>query len=160
MNARPRVGYYFTGKPKEVDIGNYLRSIKVGEIKSRPIVIKEATSVYDAVVTLFLEDVGTLFIVDEKGLLQGVASRKDFLKTCLGSSDLHKMPVGVIMTRMPNIIITYPEENVLEVAHKIIEYEVDCLPVVREERPERLEVVGRITKTNLARVLVSLGGQI
>ena len=52
---------------------------------------------------MFLEDVGTLFVVDESSLLTGVLSRKDLLRTSLGNNELDKIPVHVIMTRMPNI---------------------------------------------------------
>lgn len=159
LHARPRVGYFYAGKTQETLIAETLKKIKVRDFKSRPAVIKEATSVYDALVALFLEDVGTLYVVEEGSILLGVVSRKDFLKCTMGGADLQKMPVGIIMTRMPNIITTTLDETIVEVSHKIIEYEVDSLPVVRETAGEKLEVVGRVTKTNLARVLVALGGR-
>ncbi|GAB6179033.1 hypothetical protein JCM14036_03520 [Desulfotomaculum defluvii] len=65
--------------------------------------VPENCTVYDAVVTMFLEDVGTLYVVREGGLLEGVVSRKDLLKTTLGEHDINKLPLGVIMTRMPNV---------------------------------------------------------
>ena len=46
-------------------------------------------------------------------------------------------------------------------AKKIIDREIDSLPVVRtfidSKGNEHLEVIGRITKTNLARLFVELG---
>ncbi|RQD78509.1 MAG: transcriptional regulator [Candidatus Syntrophonatronum acetioxidans] len=158
LEARPRVGYYYAGKNSNSLMSTNLRRIKVKEIKGLPVVVKEDTSVYDAIVLLFLEDVGSLFIVEEGGFLAGIVSRKDFLKSCMGGADLQKMPVGVIMTRMPNVICIDPEDSVLEAAMKIIEYQIDSLPVVREEK-EGLKVVGRVTKTNLTRLLVELGGE-
>ncbi len=155
IDARPRVGYFFTGNFQN-ELGELLKGITVGEIKSRPIIIKESISVYDAVVTLFVEDVGTLFVVDEEGFLLGVVSRKDFLKTALGGGDLHKMPVGVVMTRMPQVHFVREEETVLQAARRIMEHEVDSLPVVREMGKRGLKAVGRVTKTNLARLLVDL----
>ena len=59
-------------------------------------------------------------------------SRKDLLKTALGGADLTKMPVTVIMTRLPHIITINQEEHMLEAAQKIIDHEVDALPVVKE----------------------------
>lgn len=159
LNARPRVGYFYAGKSQDTLIAETFRKIKVRDFKSRPIVIRESVSVYDAIVTLFLEDVGTLFVVEDNGILHGVVSRKDFLKCTMGKADLQKMPVGVIMTRMPNIITTTMDESILDVSHKIIEYEVDSLPVVKENKDGSLEVMARVTKTNLARVLVALGGK-
>ncbi|RQD75469.1 MAG: transcriptional regulator [Candidatus Syntrophonatronum acetioxidans] len=158
LEARPKVGYYYAGKNANSLMAKTLRKIKVREIKGLPVVVKEDTSVYDAIVLLFLEDVGTLFIVEEGGFLAGIVSRKDFLKGCMGGADLQKMPVGVIMTRMPNVICVDPEDSVLDAAMKIMEYQIDSLPVVRKEK-EGLKVVGRITKTNLTKLLVELGGE-
>ncbi len=157
IDARPRVGYYYAGRELTGLVADLLKRIRVGEIKSRPVMIKETTSVYDAIVTLFLEDVGTIYVVDDEGLLQGVVSRKDFLKTALGAADLHKIPVAVIMTRLPHLHMVLEEESVYEVVRRIVEFEVDSLPVVRIAGDNRFRVVGRVTKTNLARLLVDLG---
>lgn len=161
LEARPRVGYYYTGDKRDSLVTETIRSIRVKDIKSIPIVIHEKTSVYDAVVTMFTEDVGTLFVVGDEGVLEGVVSRKDFLKVALGSSNLHSIPVSVIMTRMPNIITTTNEETAFMAASKIIDHEIDSLPVVRtfmdSQGREHLEVIGRITKTNLAKLFVELG---
>ncbi|HHX95209.1 MAG TPA: helix-turn-helix transcriptional regulator [Clostridia bacterium] len=161
LEARPRVGYYYTGDKRQSLIAETIKNIRVKDVKSIPIVIDEKTSVYDAVVTMFTEDVGTLFVVGDEGVLEGVVSRKDFLKIALGGSDLHSIPVNVIMTRMPNVITTTNEETVYMAAKKIIDREIDSLPVVRtfidSKGNEHLEVIGRITKTNLARLFVELG---
>ncbi|NLM46639.1 MAG: helix-turn-helix transcriptional regulator [Firmicutes bacterium] len=155
IEARPRVGYFYVGR-ESTEITKILSRIKVGEIKSHPIVIREKTSVYDAIVTLFLEDVGTLYVVNEEGFLQGVVSRKDFLKTALGGADLHKIPVGVIMTRMPQLHMITEDENILDVVKSLCEHEIDSLPVVRRQGENKYKVVGRVTKTNLTRLLLEL----
>lgn len=150
------MGYTYAGNVP-TGVFEAIKDLRAGDIKSRPIVIREHVSVYDAIVMLFLEDVGTLFVVDEEGILQGVVSRKDFLKTALAGGNMHKMPVGVIMTRMPQIHTVLEEETVLEAAHRICENEVDSLPVVRRHGDNGYRVVGRLTKTNLARLLMELG---
>lgn len=161
LEARPRVGYFFSGKSPNRIVAQRLRKVKVGDIKSLPVVVQEGCSAYDAVVTMFLEDCGTLFVVDEEGCLQGVVSRKDLLKTCLGGKDLQSLPVGVLMTRKPNIAVTEPDETVWQAAKKLVAHEVDALPVVRmvsrADRPEGLEVIGRFSKTNVTRLFVELG---
>ncbi|OAT85915.1 helix-turn-helix transcriptional regulator [Desulfotomaculum copahuensis] len=159
LEARPRVGYYFSGKTPGSVLAEKLHNIKVGEIKSVPVVVPEQCSVYDAVVTMFIEDVGTLIVVREGGLLEGVISRKDLLKTTLGGQDIHKLPVGVVMTRMPNVITVEPDDSVWLAAKRLITHEVDALPVVRPVRDDAgsLEVVGRLSKTNIARLFVELG---
>jgi DeoR family transcriptional regulator, catabolite repression regulator len=156
IDARPRVGYFFAGGNTPAVVGDVFKNITVGEVKSRPIMIREHTSVYDAIVTLFLDDVGTMFVVNEAGFLQGVVSRKDFIKTALGGANLHKIPVAMIMTRLPNIHMVTEEETMLDVARRIMEYEVDSLPVVRVTDDKNYKVVGRVTKTNLARMIVEL----
>jgi len=161
LEARPRVGYFYSGKKPGRMLADKLHQVLVGEIKSVPVVVPEKCTVYDAVVTMFIEDVGTLFAVREGGYLEGVISRKDLLKFTLGGQDINKLPVGVIMTRMPNVVYVEPEDSVWEAARKLIIHEVDALPVVREFKGENgmtvLEVIGRISKTNITRLFVELG---
>lgn len=161
LEARPRVGYYYTGKSPANLIAEAMQGIKVGDIKAVPVVIRNTATLYDAVVAMFLEDVGTLFVVKEGGYLDGVISRKDLLKTTMGGSDIHNIPIGVIMTRMPNLITTTPDEPALVAAKKLSFREVDALPVVKVvttvSGEEELEVVGRITKTTITRLFVELG---
>lgn len=160
LEARPRVGYYYSGKSPERVVAEKLKKIKVGEVKSVPNVVNENCSVYDAIVAMFIEDVGTLIVVNDKGRLEGIISRKDFLKSTLGGQDIHKLPVGVIMTRMPNVVCALPEDSVWLAARRLLTHEVDCLPVVRpmpESGDEGMEVIGRFTKTNIARLFVELG---
>jgi len=134
---------------------------KVADYKAHPIVIQKSSSVYDAIVQLFLEDVGTLYAVDEKGHLAGVISRKDLLRSALGNRNLDDLPVSVIMTRMPNIVMIKPEETLLEAAKKMIENHIDSLPVVKEtdEYPHTYMVIGRITKTTITRAYLEITEQ-
>lgn len=161
LEARPRVGYFHSGKKPGRVLAEKLHQVKVGEVKSVPVVVPEKCTVYDAVVTMFIEDVGTLFVVREGGFLEGIVSRKDLLKTTLGGQDIHKLPLGVIMTRMPNIIYAEPDESVWEAASKLINHEVDALPVVKANAQEDsamvFEVIGRFSKTNITRLFVELG---
>nr|WP_281273778.1 helix-turn-helix transcriptional regulator [Biomaibacter acetigenes] len=160
LDARPRVGYFFSGKPARNIISEKINNIKVDEIKAVPVVIKEGSSVYDAIVTLFLEDVGTLFVVQEDGSLVGLVSRKDLLKIAIGNADIHKIPVGVIMTRMPNLITVTPEESAYDAAQKIVDHQVDALPVVKiEQEGDKIKyrVVGKVTKTTITKLFVELG---
>lgn len=161
LEARPRVGYFYSGKSPSRVVAEKLHGVPVGAVNSVPVVVPENCSVYDAIVTMFIEDVGTLFVVKEGGLLEGVISRKDFLKITLGGQDINKLPVGVLMTRMPNIVTTSPEESIWLASKKLITHEVDALPVVRKVvlsgAGEGLEVVGRLSKTNITRFFVELG---
>ena len=80
------------------------------DYQSIPVVVNENVSVYDAIVTMFLEDVGTLFVVDQNLILVGVLSRKDLLRASIGKQELTTLPVNIIMTRMPNITMCSRED--------------------------------------------------
>lgn len=156
LEARPRVGYTYAGKEAKNLFADYLRRFTVGEVKAVPAVIREDSSVYDAIVTLFVEDVGTLFVIDEEGFLQGALSRKDLLKAAIGGSDLLRIPVAVIMTRMPHLVTVEPDLDVVSAAKKIVDYQIDALPVVRSVEGDKLKVIGKITKTTLVRLLAEV----
>lgn len=159
LEARPKVGYIYSKKPSYSLIYDYIRNIKVADIMSNPVVVDEGTSIYDAIVHLFLNDVGTLF-VQNNGCLIGAASRKDFLKIAMGGTDIHKVPVGIIMTRMPNIVYIEKEDSAYLAAQRIIEHEVDSLPVVErvfDGSKEAFTIVGKVSKTNITRLFVKLG---
>lgn len=159
LGARPRVGYYYTHKTPSDYIATILGNIQISDAHSLPVVIRENCSVYNAIVTMFTEDVSTIMIVSEGGFLEGVVSRKDLLKASMGDRNLTELPVKVAMTRMPNIIVTTPDEPVLDAAKKLLNHQVDALPVVKVvvvDKTEKLQVVGRFTKTNITRLFVQL----
>ncbi|MCX7694544.1 MAG: helix-turn-helix transcriptional regulator [Caloramator sp.] len=160
LEARPKVGYLYSKRSNNSLLFEAIRDIKVSEIKSKPAIVSEDTTIYDAIVQLFLNDAGTIFIVNN-GYLTGAVSRKDFLKIAMGNSDMHKVPVGIIMTRMPNIITVTDEDLAFDAAKKIIEHEVDSLPVVekviQEDGKELYKITGKVSKTNITKLFVKLG---
>lgn len=155
LDARPRVGYFYSGKKPGQDITDTMNNMKVKDFQSIPVVVREDVSVYDAISQMFLDDVGTLFVVDKNSFLTGVLSRKDLLRTSLGSQNLTAIPVHIIMTRMPNITYCVKNESLIQAAHRLINQQIDALPVV-DEQPEGFKVVGRLTKTNITRAFLSL----
>ena len=155
LDARPRVGYFYSGKRPVQSVADSMTGMKVRDFQSIPVVVEENISVYDAICQMFLEDVGTLFVVDQSSFLTGVLSRKDLLRTSLGNNELEKIPVHVIMTRMPNITYCEKQDTLLHAAKKMIDQQIDSLPVVNDNG-EGLEVVGRITKTNITAAFLSL----
>jgi DeoR family transcriptional regulator, catabolite repression regulator len=155
LDARPRVGYFYTGKSGAQLLTENLQKLRVKDYQSIPVVVNENVSVYDAIVTMFLEDVGTLFVVDQSSLLVGVLSRKDLLRASIGKQELTTIPVNIIMTRMPNITMCEKEDLLIDIAKKLIEKQIDALPIVKETE-KGFEVIGRITKTNLTKAFVAL----
>jgi DeoR family transcriptional regulator, catabolite repression regulator len=158
LDARPRVGYFYTGKSGTQLLTENLQKIYVKEYQSIPVVVNENISVYDAICTMFLEDVGTLFVVDQNTILVGVLSRKDLLRASIGKQELSTIPVNIIMTRMPNITMCEREDLLIDIAKKLIEKQIDALPVVRKTE-NGFEVIGRLTKTNITKAFVALGDE-
>lgn len=159
LGARTRVGYFYSGKTITTLLVENIKKIKVGDVQSVPVVLSQTQTVYDAIATLFLEDVGTLFIINDEGYLEGVVSRKDLLKGLLGDNRAQDMPISIIMTRMPNVHYITENDDVMEAAKRINDYEIDSLPVVEVIKNgdlEKLKVVGRFSKTNITRIFVEL----
>ncbi|OXS80435.1 helix-turn-helix transcriptional regulator [Domibacillus enclensis] len=155
LDARPRVGYFYTGKSGTQLLTESVMKLFVRDYQAVPVVVKEQSTVYDAIVTMFLEDVGTLFVVDESFCLSGILSRKDLLRASIGKQDLNSLPVNIIMTRMPNVAVCERDDLLLDVAKTLLDKQIDCVPVVKKTGKGQ-EVVGRVTKTTITRAFVSL----
>ena len=161
LDAKPKVGYVYLGKGQNTRILENISKVLAGEIMSKPVTVSEETTVYDAIVFLFLNDVGTLFI-ESDGALVGAVSRKDFLKNAIGGTDINKVPVGVIMTRMPNVICGFADDSAYDLAKKIIEHEIDSIPIVEKietssKEKVKFKIIGKISKTNITKLFVKLG---
>lgn len=161
LEARPRVGYFYKEERARSPIAERMRQLRVGDFKAIAAAVKENISIYDAVVSMFTNNVGSLIVIGDNRELRGMVSRKDILKASLGKIELHQVPIGVIMTRMPNIVMVTSDESVLDAARKLVQHQIDTLPVVEnyinEEGNEIYEVVGRFTKTNITNLFVDLG---
>ncbi len=160
LDARPKVGYFYSGVSDINLVGNKLKDKKVEEIMSMPSLVKKDTSIYDVIVTMFLSDVGSVFIIDEENHLSGIVSRKDLLKATIGGGDINKIPIGMIMTRTPNVVTINQEESIVDAAKKIIEHEVDSIPVIEADENDnsKSKVIGRISKTNITKLFLDIAG--
>jgi CBS domain-containing protein/biotin operon repressor len=158
IDAKPKVGY-FLGKvmTSEGWQSERLMNLKVKDVMNRPVVISESATVNDAVISLFVENTGFLTVTDEQGALTGMVSLKDLLKVTLGNANAAAIPINMVMTRLPRVVLVSPEDPVLEAAKKMLEHQVGGMPVVvLQGDRNRYEVVGRITKTSMAQLLVDL----
>ncbi len=158
LDARPKVGYFYSGKSDINVFSQEAEKYLVEDVMKMPVVVTEESTIYDAIVTLFLEDIGTIYVV-ANNYLSGVVSRKDFLKTLMGGGDMNKMPVGMIMTRMPNLATVTKGETIIEAANRIVENEVDSLPVVEVleiNGKERLKIIGKVSKSTITELFVTL----
>jgi len=60
------------------------------------------------------------------------------------------------MTRLAKIVYCYKNDRFIEAVRKIVEYDVDCLPIVVEEGYNKLKVIGRISKTSISKYILEL----
>ena len=135
---------------KGYSYNNKCTTIKVRDCMSPQNSIDIRTSVYDAIIHLFNYDLGTLVVVENEKLV-GIISRKDLLKAALNKKNIEKTPVSMIMTRMPNIVHCFEDDNIKEAIEKLIKHGIDSLPVLRKEKG-KLSLVGRFTKTNVTKL--------
>lgn len=130
---------------------NTKKKTKIGEAMSLSRGFDSTKSVYEAIVYMFANDVGSIFITEEENVLVGVVSRKDLLKASLGNKNLEKLPIHMVMTRMPNLIYVSEEDSIKVAAEKIMKHEIDSLAVVKQDG-EKCRLVGRFSKTNIAKL--------
>jgi DeoR family transcriptional regulator, catabolite repression regulator len=162
LDAKPKVGYFLGNSVSHARSDERgLAGLKVKDVQSLPVIIRDNATVNDAVVMLFVENVGNLMVCDERGMLLGIISRKDLLKVTLGNPGAPTMPVSLVMTRQ-NLVTVTPDTTVVEAARKMVHHEVDSLPVLSgaapDGQPENGEIVGRITKSTMTKLLADLHG--
>jgi len=158
IDAKPKVGY-FLGKvmTTEGQQSERFMKLKVKDVMNRPVVIEESATVNDAVISLYVENTGFLTVTDDQGAITGMVSLKDLLKVTIGNPNAATIPISMVMTRLPRVVLVSPEDTVLAAAKKMLDHQVGGMPVVsRSEDGSRLEVVGRLTRTNMIQVLVSM----
>ena len=160
LDARPKVGYFYTGVSQINLLGNDIKEKKVEDMMGMPVVVKKDVRLYDVIVEMFLSDVGSIFIIDDQENLCGVVSRKDLLKATIGGLDINKMPIGMVMTRTPNVVTVEREDSIVLAARKIIEHEIDSIPVVDTDKDNHtMKVIGRISKTNITKLFLEIAGE-
>ena len=103
IDARPKLGYFFTGNKEQDLLAKAITDITIDSCLSTPVIVNTQTSAYDAIIAMFTEDVGTVFVAADN-ILAGVVSRKDLLKTAMGTNDLNALPVTMVMTPASKII--------------------------------------------------------
>ena len=158
LDARPKVGYFYSGVSGINLMSNKIKDKKVEDMMSMPVLVKKSLSIYEVIVTMFLSDVGSIFIIDDNENLCGIVSRKDLLKATIGSNDINNMPIGMIMTRMPNVVTINKNDDIILAAKKIIEHEVDSIPVIEHDDHDnnKVKVIGRMSKTNITKLFLEL----
>lgn len=147
LAARPKVGYVYRGENQAGVDYKTLYDHPISTIMQPAAVIKDNATLQDAISKLFLQDVGSLYVVDASERLVGVISRKDLLRASFNNANPSSILASVIMTRMPNIVTVTADMKVNEVGQLLLKHKVDSLPVVDKDSPQT--VIGKITKNRL-----------
>ncbi|WEG72931.1 helix-turn-helix transcriptional regulator [Vagococcus intermedius] len=155
LDARPKVGYIYSGQTIEPLLYEKLFYLKVKEIMVPPVFIKHTTSIQDAITDLFMHDTGSLYVIDDDADFVGLVSRKDLLRATLNNSAIGTTPIAMVMSRMPNIISISADERVIDAGYLIMNHQVDSLPVV--EKQDSSKVIGKISKSKLMNHFIASG---
>jgi len=70
------------------------------------------------------------------------------------------MPIGMIMSRMPNIVYVFDNDSAYDAVVKLITHEIDSIPVVEpfkdSDGKEQFKITGKVSKTNMTKLLYDL----
>jgi acetoin utilization protein AcuB len=126
-----------------------------------PIIIREDTSLDDALRIMRENKVRRLPVLDKKGKLVGIVSEKDLLyaspspATTLSVWEIHgllaRIKVKELMTK--NVVTVCEDCPIEEAARVMVDNKIGGLPVVRGD-----QLVGIITETDLFKVFLELLG--
>lgn len=156
--AKPKVGYFYNTHKVEPFIIKDIKEKKVEDVMSVPMIVRSDTSIQDTIIKIFLEDVGSIYITEHNQLV-GLVSRKDLLKIVIGKINIEEMPITMAMTRVPNIAYVFSNDSVETATKKLLQHEVDSLPVIEyvdEDSLKNLKVVGKFSKTLISRLFLNL----
>ena len=157
LDAKPKVGYFYKEQKMQPLYIESCYSKKVADVMTSPLIVEQNMSVYDAATSLFLYDIGSIYVKNENGDLAGLLSRKDLLRFAISGNNLEKTPVAVIMTRMPNIHTITADKTLLEAGNILSQYEVDSLPVL--EKVDSKKIIGKISIKHIMNAFIQTGNE-
>ena len=137
----------------------HIADATVGELMTRPAVsVRSDTTIVALAGLLEAHPFNGFPVVDEVGVLQGVVTRGDLLKSHLAPyrrfmaalEDSWAESVAAIMTRHP--IVLYPFEPAVKAIQLVVDHRLRTIPVV-EESAAGPRLVGLVTRSDLTRAL-------
>jgi CBS domain-containing protein len=112
--------------------------------KGNIITIKQDEPVRKAIATLVQHRIGALIVMDEADRLVGILSERDVMRSASNDEQLFGRPVSDIMTR--DVIVGMPQDDVIAVAHTMLEKRFRHLPIVDEGRLIGIISIGDVLK--------------
>lgn len=109
--------------------------VRVLHVMSKPpIVIHYNASLSEAAKLMYDNRIGSVMIVDDRGVLVGILTERDLLRLVATNRACKDEPLYAIMTKNP--ITIGPDASIYDALKKMREYGVRHLPVVdREGKP-------------------------
>ena len=98
-----------------------------------------------AVALLVQHRIGALLVVDATDRLVGILSERDVMRSIASDEAVFGRAVETIMTR--EVIVGMPQDDVLAVAHTMLEKRFRHLPIVDEDRLIGIISIGDVLKT-------------
>ncbi|RUM46998.1 MAG: CBS domain-containing protein [Hyperthermus sp.] len=126
--------------------------IKVSDVMTTDLVTaRPDEAVRDAARKMAEAGVGSVLVVDEKGVLLGIITERDIVVRVVARGlDASKTLVGEVMTRNP--ITIYDDADLAAAAEYMMRKRIGHLPVVNSEG----RLVGIISRSDIVRIAPSL----
>ena len=156
--AKPKIGYSLAGSHFHYFSKEEIKEQDISEVMEVPTLINHDTNIKDAIINLFMYNTDILYAVDNNSLV-GVVTKKDLLKISINGKDLEKIPVSLVITRMPNIIYLYSKSSIYDGIQKLNYHQIDNIPIVKnmeENGKNILKVIGQFSKTTACNLFFEL----
>lgn len=112
--------------------------------KGHLITIRGDEPIRRAIAMLVENRIGALLVVDAAESLVGILSERDIMRTAAVDEQLFDRPVSEIMTR--DVVVGMPQDDVIAVAHTMLEKRFRHLPIVDEGRLIGIISIGDVLK--------------
>ena len=145
--AKPKIGYSLAGSHFHYFSKEEIKEQDISEVMEVPTLINHDTNIKDAIINLFMYNTDILYAVDNNSLVS------------INGKDLEKIPVSLVMTRMPNIIYLYSKSSIYDGIQKLNYHQIDNIPIVKsmeENGKNILKVIGQFSKTTACNLFFEL----
>lgn len=158
LMAKPKIGYSLASSHFHYFSKEEIKEQDISEVMEVPILISHDTNIKDAIINLFMYNTDILYAVDNNSLV-GVVTKKDLLKVSINGKDLERIPVSLVMTRMPNVVYLYSKSSIYDGIQKLNYHQIDNIPIVKNETQDGqtiLKVIGQFSKTTACNLFFEL----
>ena len=156
--AKPKIGYSLADSHFQYFSKEEIKEQHISEVMEIPALINQETNIKDAIINMFVYNTDILYVTND-GSLTGIVTKKDLLKISINGKDLEKIPVSLVMTRMPNIIYLYSKSSIYDGIQKLNYHQIDNIPIVKnmeENGKNILKVIGQFSKTTACNLFFEL----